>query len=172
MCARWVPPLARTTSLTFSPVFRFPAWRWCIKSNLPALTVIVRGSAPVLPLLAPLSASALAALSTPVTCLLRCHLSPVYGGQLNVHCLLPRRIPVVLSSLRPLTQQLSSHGRRTRTRRPHSGHTALFSFQATGYITTSWRCWMLPPSLTRRETCGENVKSFARQNYKLSIWAY
>ena len=61
-----------------------------------------------------------------------CHPSPVSGGQLNVHCLLPRRIPVVLSSLRPLTQQLHlSHGRRIGTRRPHSGHTALFSFQAT-----------------------------------------
>jgi len=136
-------------------VFRFPAWRWCIKSNLPALTVIVRRSAPTLPRLV---SQASAGASVRVFQAAIWHLS-VYVGQLNVHCLLPRRIPVVLP-LRPHTCHTSCHTsslswRRNRTRQPSLDilHCSAFS-------------------QTRRETCVVIMSSpLLRRNYKV-IWAY
>jgi len=171
-------------------VFRFPAWRWCIKSNLPALTVIVRRSAPTLPRLV---SQASAGASVRVFQAAIWHLS-VYVGQLNVHCLLPRRIPVVLP-LRPHTCHTSCHTsslswRRNRTRQPsldilhcsafrnrkHLTNLSFLPVSPRPFLTCRVNCRkmlnVLSGSQTRRETCVVIMSSpLLRRNYKV-IWAY
>jgi len=149
-------------------VFRFPAWRWCIKSNLPALTVIVRCSA------VPPSHSASTCLSS--LCRRLCPRLPSSYLTPPVLCRTtecpppasPHPCRLVLPSLRPLTSPLTTSWAASRLAgatedvQPWCGDPVAGTILTVNTQSPLDILFCSSFSLTRQETCGENVTSFAK----------